>query len=612
MEDLLGPLDSAEVMRRISAARRAAQAVASAELAARGFSLDPSGAWCATWDIEGRSLPVVIRLPQTFPAALPEITVDREQINGPVSHVVGPGGLCLAPTTGVYLDAARPRVIIRDALERAHATLRAGLRGENAVDRVEEFEAYWGRGKEAIAMWSVVPNLEKARPIHLGRVLGGSAHYPGTLSHGVQVFADSRAELRHWAERLGAAVLEQRPAYFLPLDSAFLPPDDQQPFSMAELLAVVHKHASKRNHGGVMRWLGVGRWPAAILLAMPALRSGERILCGVELGAASWAEPLRARDGFRRGPMAASYLLSRLGAAPATRIRVFRFDREYLIGRGGGMLDLGQACVAVVGCGAVGSHVAQHLGALGVGRLLLIDHETLAPGNVHRHVLGVADVGRAKATAMADTLQGRWPHLDVTARHSDVQDILADDAEALLQADLIIVALGDPTIEMVLNRALAGGPPRLHVWVEPLGVGGHALLTDTHKAAGCFECLIEPDDTHGQVNMAAFVAPGQEIARTMAGCAGHFFPFSILEADRAAIEAVHLGARILAAQEAGPLLVSWRGDPSAFLAEGFRLSRRADQVAIQQTYRRRNLARPDCATCAPRTGASPAPPAAPR
>jgi hypothetical protein len=66
-----------------------------------------------------------------------------------------------------------------------------------------------------------------------------------------------------------------------------------------------------------------------------------------------------------------------------------------------------------------------------------------------------------------------------------VDNLLMDERDTILDADLIVVAVGDETLERRLNRLLAGGPPRLHAWVEPLGVGGHALpATSRSLSAG--------------------------------------------------------------------------------------------------------------------------------
>lgn len=68
-----------------------------------------------------------------------------------------------------------------------------------------------------------------------------------------------------------------------------------------------------------------------------------------------------------------------------------------------------QTKIGVLGCGAVGSLVAEHLARGGVADLSLFDMETLELENLSRHSLGPADVGQNKAVALARRLNGINP-----------------------------------------------------------------------------------------------------------------------------------------------------------------------------------------------------------
>lgn len=208
------------------------------------------------------------------------------------------------------------------------------------------------------------------------------------------------------------------------------------------------------------------------------------------------------------------------------RLDLTRLDQSYLGARGGAARGLSAKRVVLVGAGAVGSEIAGMLGASGVGELRIIDPDTLTEDNVHRHALGVQNLDSDKALSLTARLRGRFPHLTFEGRKSRIEDLLVQDAQFITTSDLIILAIADDTLERRLNRLLIAGPPRVHSWVEPLGVGGHSLATGI-AGPGCFECLFVQDDTHGLVNKASFVAPGQIIERSLAGCAGTFSPFSL-------------------------------------------------------------------------------------
>ena len=61
--------------------------------------------------------------------------------------------------------------------------------------------------------------------------------------------------------------------------------------------------------------------------------------------------------------------------------------------------------VAVVGCGAIGSAVAEILFRSGVQQLTLIDPDRLRPGNVIRHVASIENVGMRKVHALLERLR---------------------------------------------------------------------------------------------------------------------------------------------------------------------------------------------------------------
>ncbi|WOT37716.1 ThiF family adenylyltransferase [Streptomyces coeruleorubidus] len=70
----------------------------------------------------------------------------------------------------------------------------------------------------------------------------------------------------------------------------------------------------------------------------------------------------------------------------------------------------------VVGCGGTGAIVATHLCAMGVRRLLLVDHDAVEVTNFNRQfTYRQADLGRPKAEALRDFLLERHPEAGITA-----------------------------------------------------------------------------------------------------------------------------------------------------------------------------------------------------
>lgn len=78
--------------------------------------------------------------------------------------------------------------------------------------------------------------------------------------------------------------------------------------------------------------------------------------------------------------------------------------------------------VAILGVGAVGSHVAEELARTGVGRLLLVDYDLLWPVNLVRHAAPPGTpAGTPKTVALRDHLsQYPWVEVDVPGENDGI------------------------------------------------------------------------------------------------------------------------------------------------------------------------------------------------
>lgn len=99
---------------------------------------------------------------------------------------------------------------------------------------------------------------------------------------------------------------------------------------------------------------------------------------------------------------------------------------EILIGAEG-LARLRAARVLVAGLGGVGGHVAEALGRAGVGRLTLLDHDTVSPSNLNRQLLALhSTLGRPKVEIMAERLRDIDPMLELTLIGEFLQPDMAD------------------------------------------------------------------------------------------------------------------------------------------------------------------------------------------
>jgi len=76
-----------------------------------------------------------------------------------------------------------------------------------------------------------------------------------------------------------------------------------------------------------------------------------------------------------------------------------------------GQIALQQSSVLLIGAGGLGCPVAQYLGGAGIGKLALMDFDTIDESNLHRQLLyQYADIGKLKTEVAAERLTKQFPH----------------------------------------------------------------------------------------------------------------------------------------------------------------------------------------------------------
>lgn len=546
--------------------------------------------WSGQLQVGSATIEIKLTLPVEFPDRLPRIVIEPKSMPWRVFNCDRDGVLCLAPPSGILLDASNPTGLLEESLNRAHAILQSAGETPDSSAIAQEFRSYWTAQESII---SICSRLTDTRSVS---VLRYKARPKPSLPDEERVLVcDQVNDGELWLRRQGLQILGSDTAFLCALDDAILPPPFGKKWSVAELKSFVRQATKSDQCTTFVRWVDQHGLPCSLVLSIPA-RDGDRVLVGAGIQDVDAATRKRAARGFRPIKVTATRLLGIGGTNEIRPLGVDRFDEAFLVPRGGGWQDLKDKTVTVVGVGAVGSRIAENLCSAGVGTLFLVDHDPLQNANVHRHVLGVDQVGQNKALAMCDLLKRRYPHLDVQARAQNVEAILGTDEDCTLGVDLTYFATGEATLELRLNQYFGQRVPRIHVWVDPLDAGGHALLAGAAKSLGCLACLHRRSVGIPLHNRASFVAPGQDLTKTMAGCSDRFVPFSGLSASRAAIEAVRLGIDALGGSTASTLL-SWYEGAEGLKAAGFESSRRAALFSPGQRKSELQFIDRDCPVC---------------
>lgn len=257
-------------------------------------------------------------------------------------------------------------------------------------------------------------------------------------------------------------------------------------------------------------------------------------------------------------------------AADVTPLSIRRHTPTYMRERGGSSLKLINKHIVVIGCGAVGSVIADSLAVAGVGRLTLVDHDRFSEENVFRHVLDPMFIDSFKVLGLQFEFERKYPGIKVKAEPMTAQKWLhmAD----LSNVDGLVFALGMPSLERSISKALRKTKkpiPILFSWLEALDLGGHSILTWSNNE-GCINCLYRDDE--GQASLSprtSFLEPDQHVSRNLTGCSSTFVPYGALQARQTGlIAAEHLLEGLDASTS--PSYRYWVGKGAAAIAQGLR------------------------------------------
>lgn len=176
-----------------------------------------------------------------------------------------------------------------------------------------------------------------------------------------------------------------------------------------------------------------------------------------------------------------------------------RYSRQMLVKNIGykGQMKLAESKVAILGCGATGSFMANLLARMGVGYIRLIDRDIVELSNLHRtNLLDEEDVEKArpKSVACRDKIRRINSSIHVEAI---VDRLSKQNAEKLLAGvDLILDGTDDVETRLLINDlSVKHGIPWIYVGVERwYGI----VMPIIPGRTACYRCIIErPPERRG-------------------------------------------------------------------------------------------------------------------
>ena len=183
--------------------------------------------------------------------------------------------------------------------------------------------------------------------------------------------------------------------------------------------------------------------------------------------------------------------------------QLLRYSRHILLDEIGieGQTRLLQSHALVIGAGGLGSPVALYLGTAGVGRITLVDHDTVDVTNLQRQIAhNLARVGQPKAESARQTINAINPDVQVIAVTRRADAAWLDTA--VHSADVVVDCSDNFPTRHAVNAACVAQRKPL-VSGAAIGFDGQVSVYDSRQPdAPCYACLFPPEATFEEVRCA--------------------------------------------------------------------------------------------------------------
>lgn len=550
------------------------------------------------WDIDLQHDAVPVRavrvvLPCDFPASACKLYVDRSYFLR-LPHVEADGHVCLGmqPIPDDYDDPVA-------AVVRALQALKGQLLGPSADQSWVQFQfqaecaSYWAQSciaRRKAPDCRPVPthtyvDLRELDRWSIGSIAAyvhsGSKHRKFSL----QVAADQATDphetaMRHrWAD----GTMVRGNALFVRMEPDEVWTPATWPNSFEKLDALVGRLTG--NECSVASWLQRTGW-ADDPPTHSRKRKKERRRENPE--APPGQRPLLVvlvQDGVMYGYQLYGSAIPRIAPPSIEPIAVTRVDPDWSLARDH-QLDVIHARrkkrVLFIGTGSLGSPLAGALARAGLGIMDIVDAQLMGPENTSRHKLGVDQVGRGKAPALASSLKREVPGLVVNGFVAEAASWITMRCKPGMY-DLVVDCTAESSVRSFISHArsgLIGNCPVVHAWTEPLCSAGHVVLSQ-------LEVPWPPGDPADDLVNASDLS-ARETRVNLPACSAGFHPYGAADIELVAAFAAERVIAVLDNLEHPSTVWSWVRSSAYFESLPIPITTRAIVPKSQSKF--------DCAT----------------
>lgn len=180
-----------------------------------------------------------------------------------------------------------------------------------------------------------------------------------------------------------------------------------------------------------------------------------------------------------------------------------RYSRHLILPEVGmsGQKKICSTSVLCIGAGGLGSPIAMYLAAAGIGKLGVVDFDTVDFSNLQRQLLhGTGDVGRSKAESAKETINDLNPNVEVVIHNTRLTSENA--LEIVGQYDIVVDGTDNfPTRYLTNDACVLLRKP--NVYGSIFRFEGQASVFAPHLGGPCYRCLYPEPPPPGMVPSCA-------------------------------------------------------------------------------------------------------------
>jgi len=161
-------------------------------------------------------------------------------------------------------------------------------------------------------------------------------------------------------------------------------------------------------------------------------------------------EPELTKLLYRGHPLPEESHIAELGNREAPLIVDYLWARHLIVWGSQGQKKIRSATVLLAGAGAIGNEVGKNLAMLGVGRLLIVDRDSVELSNLSRMIFfGPKDLSENKAEVLARNIHQKYPYTETAGFRGDLE---AMPLKFYLDSDVVVCGLDNVVSRIYLTQ----------------------------------------------------------------------------------------------------------------------------------------------------------------